>query len=257
MIRSSVILDHMPKPTESGTLRPLTPADQPASTRGRPTPSTQPGQPGQNAPGQALSGRRGQALRNDAVILEAARAVFLSDPKAPVAAVAEQAGVGISALYRRYPSKEDLLRRLCHDGLRRFIAEAEAAAAEPDAWQAFTGFLERIVDADVHSLTVHLAGTFTPTPEMNEDAQRAGAMAAALADRAQAAGRLRPDIVPDDIDLVLEGCAAIRVPDPARTRELRQRYLRLLLDGLASDPRRPPLPGPPPHGEQNWRWHQA
>src|SRR5580693_4530582 len=67
-----------------------------------------------DGPGDALPGRQGQARRNDALILEAAREVFLNDPKAPVAAVAEHAGVGISALYQRYPSKEDLLRRLCH-----------------------------------------------------------------------------------------------------------------------------------------------
>src|SRR6266516_4035839 len=97
------------------------------------------------------SGRRAQAARNDTVILDAARAVFLEDPRASVAAVAERAAVGISALYRRYPGKEDLLRQLCHDGLRRFIAEAEAAGADPDGWSAFTGFLERVVDADVHS----------------------------------------------------------------------------------------------------------
>src|SRR2546423_1938241 len=86
-----------------------------------------------------LPGRRGQAARNDTLILDAAREVFLADPKAPIAAVAERAGVGISALYRRYAGKEDLLRRLCHDGLRRFIAEAEAADAEPDGWAAFAG----------------------------------------------------------------------------------------------------------------------
>ena len=63
-------------------------------------------------------------------------------------------------------------------------------------------------------------------------------------------------MVPDDIDLILEGCAAIRVPDPARTSELRQRYLRLLVDGLASGTGRAPLPGPPPHGDLSWRWHQ-
>jgi AcrR family transcriptional regulator len=204
-----------------------------------------------------LPGRRGQALRNDTVILDAARTVFLNDPKAPVAAVAEQAGVGISALYRRYPSKEDLLRTLCHDGLRRFIAEAEAAAADPDPWQAFAGFLQRVVDADVHSLTVHLAGTFTPTAGMHDDAQRANTLAAALVDRAQAAGRLRRDVVADDVGLVLEGCAAVRVPDPARTRELRQRYLRLQLDGLATEPPPEPLPGPPPHGDLNWRWQRS
>jgi Bacterial regulatory proteins, tetR family len=110
----------------------------------------------------ALPGRRGQALRNDAVILDAARTVFLNDPKAPVAAVAEQAGVGISALYRRYPGKEDLLRTLCHDGLRRFIAEAESAADDPDPWRALSKFLHRVVDADVHSLTVHGAPTNWP-----------------------------------------------------------------------------------------------
>jgi len=203
-----------------------------------------------------LPGRRGQALRNDAVILDAARTVFLNDPKAPVAAVAEQAGVGISALYRRYPGKEDLLRTLCHDGLRRFITEAESAAGDPDPWRALRKFLQRVVDADVHSLTVHLAGTFTPTPEMHDDARRAGELAGALVRRAQAAGRLRADLVPDDIGLVLEGCASIRVPDPARTTELRQRYLRLQLDGLAASSAQEPLPGPPPHGDLNWRWQR-
>ncbi|HCT78935.1 MAG TPA: TetR/AcrR family transcriptional regulator, partial [Micromonosporaceae bacterium] len=122
---------------------------------------------------EKLAGRRGQAARNDGIILEAARNVFLEDPSAPIAAVAERAGVGFSALYRRYPRKEDLLRQLCHDGLRRFISEVEAAIAEKDAWQGLTGFLERVVEADVHSLTVRLAGTFTPTAEMGQDAQRA------------------------------------------------------------------------------------
>src|SRR5258706_7818390 len=100
-----------------------------------------------------VPGRGGQARRNDALILEAAREVFLADPKAPIAAVAERAGVGISALYRRYAGKEDLLRKLCHDGLRTFIAEAEDADALDDGWAAFSGVLRGIVDADVHSLT--------------------------------------------------------------------------------------------------------
>jgi AcrR family transcriptional regulator len=203
-----------------------------------------------------LSGRRGQAARNDTLILDAARDVFLEDPKAPIAAVAERAGVGISALYRRYPGKEDLLRQLCHDGLRRFIAEAEAAAVEPDGWRALTGFLARVVDADVHSLTVHLAGTFPPTPEMRQDAVRARSLAGDLFRRAHRGGWLRHDVVFEDLDMLLEGCAAVRVPDPARTRQLRQRYLALLLDGMAA-PAPGTLPGPAPHdGELNYRWRR-
>jgi len=205
----------------------------------------------------ALPGRRGQAARNDVVILDAARAVFLADPKAPIAAVAERAGVGISALYRRYPGKETLLCKLCHDGLRTFIAEAEEVAEEPDPWAALTEFLRRVVDADVHSLTVHLAGTFTPTPEMGEDAQRANGLAADLFTRARASGRVREDAVPEDLGLILEACAAIRVDDQERTTQLRRRYLAMLLEGLAakggSD-----LPGPPPRpGELNGRWRPS
>ncbi|SBT50166.1 TetR/AcrR family transcriptional regulator [Micromonospora auratinigra] len=203
-----------------------------------------------------LAGRRAQAARNDAVILAAARTVFLDDPKAPVAAVAERAGVGISALYRRYASKEDLLRTLCHDGLRRFVAAAEEVSDEPDGWAAFGAFLERVVDADVHSLTVRLAGTFTPTDDLVHLAVRANDLVSGLVERAQRAGRLRSDVVPQDVGLLLEGCAAIRVPDPERTRQLRRRHLALLLAGLAGSA--PPLPGPPPAaGEFDWRWKRG
>src|ERR671916_225878 len=110
-----------------------------------------------------LSGRQAQAARNDHLILEAARAVFTSDPEAPTAAVAEGAGGGISPLYRRYRSKEELLQQLSLDGLRRYIAEVEAALADDgEPWEAVAAFMRRAVDADTNSVTLHLAGTFTP-----------------------------------------------------------------------------------------------
>ncbi|MFI7606999.1 TetR/AcrR family transcriptional regulator [Micromonospora sp. NPDC049366] len=204
-----------------------------------------------------LAGRRAQAARNDEVILDAARAVFLDDPKAPIAAVADRAGVGISALYRRYASKEDLLRTLCRDGLRRYVAEAEAGLADPDGWRGLAGFLERVVDADVHSLTVHLAGTFTPTEEMGRDAVRANELTTSLVKRAHDGGRLRPDIVVQDVGLLLEACAAVRVPDPERTRQLRRRQLAVMLAGLSTGGDGSSLPGPPPApGEFDWRWRR-
>src|SRR6266699_3695278 len=124
-----------------------------------------------------LSGRRAQAARNDQLILDSARAVFVADPTAPISAVAEHAGVGISALYRRYASKEELLRQLNLDGLQRYIAVTERALAELNAgtaaWAAFTGFMEGIVAEDTSSLTLKLAGTFTPTPELQTHADQA------------------------------------------------------------------------------------
>jgi AcrR family transcriptional regulator len=204
-----------------------------------------------------LSGRRAQAARNDQRILEAAREVFVADPGAPISAVAAHAGVGISALYRRYRSKEDLLRRLSGDGLRRYIAEAEAALADDgDPWEAFAGFLRRIVDADTHSLTLRLAGTFTPSEELYRDAARAQELNLRLYERTRAAGAIRPDLDVNDFSFVLEQVASIRLGDQQRTSRLRHRYLALLLDGLHT-PSPGPLPGPPPSWEElSGRWNR-
>ena len=192
-----------------------------------------------------LSGRRAQAARNDQLILEAAREVFTTDPSAPIAAVAARAGVGIAALYRRYASKDGLLQRLASDGLARYLAEAQTALADDgDPWDAFVRFLHRSLDAGAGALTVRLAGTFTTTPELRDQARTAFALTERLLDRTRAAGALRPDVEAADVALLLEQLQAVRVGDPGRSRQLRHRYLALLLDAL----HRPaaPLPGPPP-----------
>jgi AcrR family transcriptional regulator len=202
-----------------------------------------------------LSGRQAEARRNDRLILEAAREVFVADPEAPISAVAERAGVGIGALYRRYASKEELLRQLCAEGLRRYMAEAEAALAdEGDPWAAFADFMRRIVAADTHSLTLRLAGTFTPTEELYRDSRKAQELNVRLFERTKTAGAIRPDVVVDDLSVLFEQLAAIRVIDEERTRQLRSRYLALLLDALRA-PSGSPLPGPPPSWEEiSRRW---
>ena len=183
----------------------------------------------------ALSGRRAQAARNDDAILTAARTVFIAEPDAPIGVVARAAGVGISALYRRYPSKEALLATLCLDGLRQFVAIAHAAREVTDPWEGFVGFLRGIVDADVHSLTVHLAGRFTPTPEHRALATRAGVLADGILHTAQQAGAVRSDVESTDLPMIYEQLAAIRLGDAERIRELRRRYLDMQLAGLRSE----------------------
>jgi AcrR family transcriptional regulator len=202
-----------------------------------------------------LSGRRAQAARNDQLILEAARQVFVADPAAPIGAVADRAGVGMSALYRRYPSKQRLLARLAGDGLARYLTEAEAALADHgDPWAAFAGFMGRLVDADTHAVVLRLAGTFTPTEDLYDDAERAQRLTLRLLERAKAAGAIRPDLDVNDLSFVLEQVASVRLGDQERTRQLRHRYLGLLLDGLRT-PSPDPLAGPPPTWqEMRGRW---
>src|SRR3954447_2626256 len=132
----------------------------------------------------AQSGRRAEAGRNDERVPAAPRGGFIANPLAPIADVAKGAGVGISALYRRYPSKEALLRELCADGLRRYISAAEAAMAdEADPWQAFASFMQRVVAADAASLTQKLAGTFEPSEDLYRAASYAGELNAQVFER--------------------------------------------------------------------------
>ena len=193
-----------------------------------------------------LSGRRAQARRNDPRIREAAREVFTNDPDAPMSAVAARAGVGISALYRRYASKEDLLRQVARDGLARYLEEAEAAVADDrEPWQAFAAFMTRLLDAQTVAITMNLAGTFAPNEELYAMSERAADLNARILERTKAAGGLRADVVVDDLSLILEQVSSIRLGDESRTRELRHRYLALFLEGLRSGSGEV-LPGPPP-----------
>jgi len=202
-----------------------------------------------------LNGRRAQAVRTDELILSSARVVFAADPLAPISKVAAHAGVGLSALYRRCASKEELLRRLCTDAVRRYNAEAEAALADGgDSWTVFRRFMHRVVAADLYALTLRLAGGFTPDAALRREACRAQELSDRLFERTRAAGAIRRDIVLGDIALILEQVAALRLADEERTRRLRERSLALLLDALRLAPDGP-LPGPPPAGEEiTRRW---
>jgi AcrR family transcriptional regulator len=208
-------------------------------------------------PERRTSGRGAEAARNDEAILAAAHAVFVANPDAPVSEVVERAGVGISSLYRRYESKEALLRKLCGDGLQLYNDIARAAVEEQgrDPWETFATFMARIIEADVHALTLSLAGRFRPTEELQRAAALADTLNEQIVARAQAAGVLREDIQPDDLTYVFEQVASLHGPTAERTAQLRARYLTLQLDALRA-PGRTPLPGPPPTPEeQHARWN--
>ena len=204
-----------------------------------------------------MSGRQAEAARNDQRILESARAVFVADPGAPITAVAKHAGVGISALYTRYGSKEELLRTLCTDGLLIVVQETEAALGRirdgEDRWPVFADFMRHLADADTSSMTHAFAGKFAPTPEMFALANRSSELMEELFGLIRHV--LRPDLVLHDVSLVFELVAAVKFADPERTAELRHRYLALILDGMrAAD--RGELPGPPPAWpELSERWN--
>ena len=171
--------------------------------------------------------------------------MFLANPSAPIADVAKEAGVGISALYRRYPSKEELLRELARDGLTRYIEDLRIALADDgDPWEAYSECLHRIVDGQSQALAQRVAGTFTPTESLGRLAGEASELAIALHERTQRAGALRADVSPADVVLILEMISFVDLPGPDRGRTLRHRYLALALQALRA-PGSEPLPDAP------------
>lgn len=201
-------------------------------------------------------GRRAEAARNDLAILDAARIVFMRDPDAPVSEVARTARVGVGGLYRRYRSKDELLRTVCADGLRRCIAIADTAlTGSADPWTVFETYVRGVCEADVHALTARLAGRFTPTDDLRVLAAQAEALAERVFRLARGSGVLRADLHANDVALVLAQISAVRLGEGDRNDALRHRYVTLVLDGMRSTAARGRLPGPPPtDAELAARW---
>ena len=160
-----------------------------------------------------------------------------------------RAGVGIGALYRRYRSKDELLRQLAEEGLRRYIATVEAAlAARGDSRSAFDDFMRRALDAGTGSLTVRFAAGFSTTAEMHRLGQQANVLTTRLLRRMQRARVLRVDIEVGDLTLLFEQLQSVTLSTSQRTQRLRHRYLAIVLDGLRWR-QSGTLPGPAPR----WR----
>jgi AcrR family transcriptional regulator len=197
------------------------------------------------APGApSIRNRQARALQNDKRLLEAAREVFIEQgAAAPTAEIARRAGVGIAALFRRYPTKEELIRQMSIAGMNQMISAASAALADPDAWHGFAKFMRTCVEHG-SGMLLRLAGTFRASDEQLAIAGQLHTAITAMVRRARAEGSLRADITPSDVYLLLADIRAEHPTDPTRTPRLRQRHLALLLAGMrAGSGER--LPGPP------------
>src|ERR1700722_7847716 len=87
---------------------------------------------------------RADAARNRDAIVAVAREVFAEQGlSAPLEEIAAQAGVGIGTLYRRFPTRRDLVGAALDGKAAQYAQAAEQALAASDSWDAFTGFVQR------------------------------------------------------------------------------------------------------------------
>jgi AcrR family transcriptional regulator len=189
---------------------------------------------------QAAPPLRADARRNRDALLVAAREVFAEHGlDAPLDAIAKQAGVGRATLYRRFPTRDDLIAAIFDDdlgALRDVVSEAS------DPTRAYFDFLDAAVQLQCENLGfIELFTRRQPEAEMlREIGVRFQAIVAEPLRAAQAAGLVRPDLSADDTGtiLLMIGAANANYRGWADGDERRKRALAIILDGI--DPKRAP-----------------
>jgi AcrR family transcriptional regulator len=191
---------------------------------------------------------RADAERNRRRILDGARDVFARQGLAAgVDEVARAAGVGVGTLYRRFPTKDDLLLAVIQDITTTVVAEIESAGALDDPGEAFAAAAQALAASTARNHALHqvFQEAWPRIPAASECRDQTLAALAPLLERAQAAGAVRDDLVVADVPAL---CAvAARLPSWRLEAQplLWTRYLAVILDGLRPAAARP-LPHEPP-----------
>jgi AcrR family transcriptional regulator len=156
--------------------------------------------------------------------------------------VARHAGVGVGTAYRRFANKEELVDALFDDMIDQVARLAAEAAADPDAWRGLTTSLEKVCELQAfdRGLRDVMLGTGRGPQRQALVARRVKPAVDALVARAKEQGTLRPDAEPWDLPMIQLMVAA--VTDQTGHPDLWRRYLRLVLDGLRTQPGTDPLP---------------
>jgi AcrR family transcriptional regulator len=193
----------------------------------------------------ALTLRRDARANRDR-ILAAARAAFATGGvDVPVEEIAERAGVGMGTLYRRFPTKHDLVEAVIEESLDAFVVAAEEGLAEADPWTGFSGFVERVLELHVENRALRevLAGT-EHGHARDAVRRRVRPLVRRLIERAHADGSLRPDFTHEDMPLVFMTGGRVLEATRVVAPDLWRRYLGLLLDGLRAEGATPLPRGP-------------
>jgi len=191
---------------------------------------------------------RVDAERNRVALLTAAREVFAEQGlEAPLEEIALRAGVGIATLYRRFPTRGQLVAAALVDKIAQYAEAAEQALAIPDPWAGFASFVERICElqADDRGLSDLLSMTL-PTDDRIEQLRKiANQRVARLVARAKATGRLRQEFVAEDLLVLLVANASVVHVTRQDAPEAWRRFVGLMLDAFGQTRESSALPAPP------------
>ncbi|MBL1291915.1 TetR/AcrR family transcriptional regulator [Streptomyces sp. NPDC057067] len=182
------------------------------------------------------SGRpvRADARANEDKLLAAAALAFTRDGAgATLKQIAKDAGVGIATLYRRFPTREQLVDATYRYETARLSARTSALLGELPADRALRAWMSQVLD---YIATKH--GMADTLKTLLQDDERLGSqtreqLTGAIEEFRVAGigqGVIRPDVPSADILMSLAGVTLVAGAAPQRAQA--ERLLDLLMDGL-------------------------
>jgi AcrR family transcriptional regulator len=184
--------------------------------------------------------RSPRALRVDAQlnqdrILDAAAAAFAHDgADTSLKAIARDAGVGIGTLYRRFPTRDDLIEATYRNETDRLCERAPALLTQMPPRDALRAWMEAFVDYMLtkHGMAEALPGILAAREglRLHSRTQLRGAIDTLLA-AGVADGSVRHGLSADDVMMALGGVTLIAANEAER--ELASRLVLLLIAGIS------------------------
>jgi AcrR family transcriptional regulator len=188
----------------------------------------------------------------DERLLAAAREVFACEGgAAPVSAVAARAGIGVGSLYRRYASKDALLRRLGECAVAQADEVVRVALDAVSAGSPAGAELDRVIRQCVRLRTGAFAPSALPgaaTAELAAGAARVYRLLRELLRLARSSGAVRADVNEADLAGLITLFSRSSPPERAagHRRAAHERLLAIAIAGLGQGAARSVLPGLPP-----------
>jgi AcrR family transcriptional regulator len=177
---------------------------------------------------------RSDAARNRERILVAASELFAEEgADFCVDEIASRAGVGHATVFRRFPTKEDLVIAMLEDRLATLARGAEEAEAHEDPWEGLRAAMEHIAARQScdRGLFESISTEAIGSPRLREARHRVLAPVGRLLRRAQEVRLVREDLEPEDV-LFLVTAASHATPCRLDLGELWKRYLGVIMDGM-------------------------
>ena len=181
---------------------------------------------------------RADAARNRAAIVEAARSVFAEQGlDAPLDEIARRAGTGNATLYRRFPTRGDLIAAVFADRMTEHLEAVEAGLADEDPWRGFASYVVAVgaMQARDRGIADLVTMDVPSAPEIEALRSRAFDGLVRLVERAHAAGVLRADFTTQDVVLLLMANAGLVERAHGISAAASARLVHVLLDGFRAE----------------------